>query len=122
MANKAQIIPLDQFKGYNPLPPQIPSHYNGGNNTTGGGDGMKPDYVTHEELGHVENNLKHEIKESELETKSEINTLSGKIDNLSANIDTKFAIQKVWLIGTVVTVVSAGIGILSYIMSLMINH
>lgn len=104
--------------------------YNGGNdNTTGGGHQMNNDYVTHEELSHVEDNLKHEIKESKLETQNNFTDLSGKIDKLSANIDTKFAKvdtkfanQKVWLIGTVITVVSAGVGILSYIMSIMLNH
>lgn len=97
------------------------------------GGGNMSEYVTHEELNHVEDNLRHEIKESKLEltgsikdTKNELNSsisdLSGKIDKLSSNIDTKFANQKVWLIATTITVVSAGVGILSYIMNLMINH
>ncbi|GAX05399.1 hypothetical protein IWT25_00703 [Secundilactobacillus pentosiphilus] len=96
---------------------------------------MKSDYVTHEELNHFEDNLRHEIKESQLETKNSITDLSGKIDKVSANIDTKFekvnthfeiintkfANQKVWIITTIVSTVGVGVGLLSFIMNLMLH-
>lgn len=88
--------------------------YNNGKDDNTGGGNMSQ-YVTHEELNHAEDNLRHEIKESKLElegsikdTKNELNgnisDLSGKIDTLSNSIDHQSNLIR-WIMG----IVSAGI-------------
>jgi hypothetical protein len=87
-------------------------------------------YVTHEELTHVEDNLRHEIKESKLElegsikdTKNELNvsikSLSGKIDTLSNSVD-----HQSKLICWLMSILSAGIVIplITYVVMFIVKH
>lgn len=97
-------------------------------NSSGGGNMSQ--YVTHEELKHVEDNLRHEIKESKLEltdsikdTKTElngsINDLSGKINALVTKIDAQ-ATTLNWI----KNIITAGIVIplITYVVMFIVKH
>lgn len=96
--------------------------YNNGKDDNTGGGNMSQ-YVTHEELNHAEDNLRHEIKESKTELDGSLkevkSELSGKIDKLSNSID-----QQSKLIWWLMSIVSAGIVIplATYVVMFIMKH
>lgn len=121
-------LKLNELK-YNSETQRDEKPYNKGKNDNTGGVNMSQ-YVTHEELNHVEDNLRHEIKESKLELTGSIkdtkNELNGSINDLSGKINalvTKIDAQSTTL-NWIKNIITAGIVIplITYVVMFIIKH
>lgn len=101
MRNDNRIKNIDDFR-HHPFDPKTRAIDNR-SKKDGDGPTMRDDYVTHEELHHVEDNL------------------SNKIDKLELKIDGKFKDQKIWFLTTLISIALGTITILGFVMNWIIN-